>query len=123
MITLNSRLISLSRVGLVVCIIVVTALTVLPLNEFPPAENINDKVSHLLAFLALALVADYSFPDKSFLIPKGIPLLAYGIGIEVVQYFIPYRSFSVLDMVADGSGLIVYMMFMPLLNRLVIRAS
>lgn len=121
MIKLDPTLVSLSRFGLLVCLIVVTALTVLPLSEFPPAENINDKLSHLLAFLVLAFVADYSFPDKSFLIPKGLPLLGYGIGIEIVQYFIPYRSFSVLDMVADGAGLIVYMLFTPLLNRFVIR--
>lgn len=114
--------VSLSRIALVICLIVVTTLTVIPLNEFPPAESINDKVSHLLAFLALALVADYSFPDKNFLMPKALPLLAYGIGIEIVQSFIPYRSFSVLDMAADASGLIVYLLFIPLLNRFIVRA-
>ncbi|MDH5190085.1 MAG: VanZ family protein [Gammaproteobacteria bacterium] len=121
MITLTPQLVSLSRIGLIVCLVIVTALTVLPLQEFPPAENINDKVSHLLAFLALAMVADYSFPKSGFIIPKGLPLLAYGIGIEIVQSFIPYRSFSVLDMVADAAGLLVYMLLIPVLNRIIIR--
>ncbi len=123
MIALTPRLISLSRVGLIICLIIVTALTVMPLHEFPPAENINDKVSHLLAFLALAVVADYSFPQKDFIISKGLPLLAYGIGIEIVQYFIPYRSFSVLDMIADASGLVVYLLLIPFLNHVVIRQT
>lgn len=113
--------VSLFRVALVSCLIVVTALTVMPLHEFPPTENINDKLGHLLAFLALALVADYSFPDKDFLIPKALPLLAYGIGIEIVQYFIPYRSFSVLDMVADAAGLAVYIIIIPVINRVIQR--
>jgi VanZ family protein len=121
MITLTSRLVSLSRIGLIICLIIVTALTVMPLQEFPPAENINDKLSHLLAFLALAIVADYSFPNKDFVISKGLPLLAYGIGIEIVQYFIPYRSFSVLDMIADAMGLVIYILIIPVLNRVVQR--
>lgn len=121
MITLTPAHVSLFRVALVTCLIVVTALTVMPLHEFPPAESINDKLSHLLAFLALAVMADYSFPEKDFIIPKGLPLLAYGIGIEVVQFFIPYRSFSVLDMVADAAGLIVYLFIIPVLNRIVQR--
>ena len=123
MITLTPKLVLLSRISLVICLVVVTALTVLPLQEFPPAENINDKLSHLLAFLALAVVADYSFPDKTFVVPKALPLLAYGVGIEIVQYFIPYRSFSVLDMMADAAGLIVYALLLPLFNRLVLRAT
>ena len=121
MIMLTPAHVSLFRVALVSCLIVVTALTVMPLHEFPPTENINDKLGHLLAFLALALVADYSFPDKDFLIPKALPLLAYGIGIEIVQYFIPYRSFSVLDMVADAAGLAVYIIIIPVINRVIQR--
>ena len=121
MITLTPQLVSLSRIGLIVCLVIVTALTVMPLQEFPPAENINDKVSHLLAFLALAIVADYSFPEKDFIVSKGLPLLAYGIGIEIVQYFLPYRSFSVLDMIADAMGLLVYVLVIPVLNRIIQR--
>lgn len=33
-------------------------------------------------------------------------LLAFGLQIEIVQYFLPNREFSLLDVVADGVGIV-----------------
>jgi len=35
--------------------------------------------------------------------------LAFGILMEFVQYFIPYRSFSFMDMLADAVGIVLGM--------------
>jgi VanZ family protein len=35
-------------------------------------------------------------------------LMAYGIGVEILQYFTPWRSFSVADMLADATGIILF---------------
>ena len=36
-------------------------------------------------------------------------LLGFGIGMEIVQHFLPYREFSFLDMVANGLGILLAM--------------
>ena len=76
--------------------------------EFPPDVNINDKLIHVVVFFGFAVLVDLSSSRKPFWLWKGLPLLAYGIGVEVMQYFTPFRSFSILDMVADFAGILLY---------------
>ena len=62
----------------------------------------------MLVFLFLALIADHAFASTGFNWSKVLWLMAYGIAIEILQYFIPGRDFSILDMLADASGLLIY---------------
>jgi VanZ family protein len=81
-----------------------------------------DKLAHMAGFLLLAFFADAGWPHLGFVRAKYLSLLAYGIGIECVQHFIPRRSFEVLDILADASGLLLYgTLVLPLLRRLQIR--
>ena len=86
--------------------------------DYPAMRSINDKVSHFLAFYVLALLADFSFPKKSFGLFKLVPLLTYGIGIEVIQYHLPFRMFSLFDLAADTLGLIIYRISLPILRSI-----
>ena len=52
----------------------------------------------------LAFLADFSFPASRFGPAKIAPLLAYGVLIELVQYFLPHREASWLDVVGDGAA-------------------
>lgn len=42
---------------------------------------------------------------KLYVVKKVLILLAFGLQIELVQYFLPNREFSLLDVVADGIGI------------------
>lgn len=84
-------------------------LTVAPLNY--------DKSNHLVAFLILAFLLDFSFPNSRFNTAKIFPLIAYGFSLEAVQYFLPHRVFSFSDIGADILGLFVYALFIPLIKR------
>lgn len=100
------------RILLMSALIAITILATVPL-EYPVVAGINDKANHILAFFVLALLADYSYPEK-----KGnrfifLSLLGYGIAIEGIQYFLPYRMFSVADVGADAIGLILYRFLQP----------
>ena len=57
----------------------------------------------------LALLADLSWPAMRFNGAKIILLLIYGVAIEFVQHFLPYRAASFLDIVADGLGILLYL--------------
>ena len=80
-------------------------------------DNLNDKVNHVLAFYVLAFLADYSAPKVRFNLSKGLTILGYGLLIEVVQYFLPYREFSLFDLAADGVGIAAYVFSQPVLGR------
>lgn len=85
--------------------------------EETPVADINDKVGHAAAFLCLGFLFDFASPRKHWGLGKLLPLLAYGLLIEVVQYFLPYRTFSLWDLAADGLGLMLYPLAFPLLKR------
>lgn len=76
--------------------------------DFPPEVDINDKVIHVIVFFGFAVLIDLASSREPFWLWKGLPLLSYGVGVEVMQYFTPFRSFSVLDMVADFAGILIY---------------
>ena len=105
------------RFALVVATLLILYLTTTPV-QYEVGQEMNDKVSHALAFLCLSFLADYSFPGSHFSIRKIVPVLAYGVLIECIQYFLPYREFSFLDMVGNTVGLIIYMICIPLFQRM-----
>ncbi len=108
---------TLFRVALFVATLVATRLATAPLEAVSFVE-LGDKVLHAGAFLVLAGLLDFSFPATRFGGRKVAALLAYGIGIEVVQHFVPYRSFSLLDWLADAGGVVLYVVVAtPILKR------
>jgi VanZ family protein len=82
----------------------------------PLLTSVNDKLSHIFAFVYLAFLLDFSFQDSRFDMLKVFLLLVYGLLIEVIQYFIPYRTFSFLDLLADGVGVALYVLIIPMLK-------
>jgi VanZ family protein len=85
--------------------------------EAPPVVN-GDKILHFFAFVALSLLVDFAFPRNRFGAVKIITLILYGLAIEVVQSFLPYRSASAADLLTDIAGICTYACFIPLFKRL-----
>jgi VanZ family protein len=103
---------TLLRGALAVSLVAISYLAFTPL-EIPAVSRLNDKVSHILAFLYLALLWDFCWPKSDWNITKALPLLGYGFFIEAVQAYLPHRHFSLLDLAADGLGLILYALILP----------
>jgi len=76
--------------------------------QFPESLQLNDKVIHLVVFFGFAVLLDMVSSREPFWLWKGLPLVIYGFGIEVLQYFSPDRSFSLLDAMADVCGVLLY---------------
>jgi VanZ family protein len=115
-------LLFVARAALLISLILSTYSAVAAGGPVAGAE-INDKFLHLAGFYLLALLADFSFPRRAFDIYKILPLIAYGLVIEIIQFYLPYRSCSILDLVADGAGLMLYSLtflmlrYTPLVDR------
>jgi VanZ family protein len=104
------------RMILAAAMIVVIHLATTPL-QYPVIKHIFDKANHLTAFYVLAFLIDFSFPKTSFGAAKFGALLIYGILIELIQSFLPHRTASSLDVVADTLGVACYALSIPILRR------
>ena len=76
--------------------------------DSPLPGGLSDKLWHGFTFFILAGLSDLAYPEGHFTTIKFIILSLYGFLIEVIQFFIPYRSFSMADMAADVTGLLIY---------------
>lgn len=112
---MNAGSIKLFRLGLVLALVGITWLALTP--SLPPLPGQSDKLGHLLAFLTLAFLADFAFPQRGFDAGKFLPLLGYGLGLELLQSILPHRFGSVADLLADAGGLALYALLLPLLRR------
>lgn len=83
-------------------------LSVVPSYDYlPGAFRINDKINHFVAFFMLSLLFDAAY--GSLPVPgKGGILLFYGLAIELVQFFLPYRECSIVDWSVDIVAIAFY---------------
>lgn len=69
-------------------------------------EGFWDKQNHFIAFFVLYILLSAAYQNWS--VRKKIVLLVFvGVQIEAMQYFIPGRFFSVLDIFADSIGIAI----------------
>ncbi len=89
-------------------------LLVIGTMRVPAGPSINDKLAHALGF---GLLAALVVPAVRFFAPQlgavaraGWSFAAatmVGAGLELWQYFLPYRSAELLDLAADAVGALV----------------
>lgn len=97
----------------VICFAVTFFLLTIPGNHLPKIEWMGkyqiDKLVHISMFFTLCFLFSYpikNWMDKyNWLLYITLSGILYGIAMEFVQkYFIPFRSFEINDMIADGIG-------------------
>ncbi|WP_227545970.1 VanZ family protein [Marinobacter fonticola] len=91
------------RLALVASMALILWLSTAELTH-PVATSTWDKANHTLAFIELMLLARLGWPRLPVL-HSGLLILAFGALIELIQAPIPYRSASLLDLVADAIGI------------------
>lgn len=91
----------------------ILVLTLLPGSNMPKTTILSfDKIAHfgifcmLFLLLAVGFTKQYTFrPLKKKPVEFAFALsVAYGVVIEIIQIFIPGRSFELLDVVANSIG-------------------
>lgn len=86
-------------------LLIITGLALMPVDNPSLTRDHADKINHVAAFVLLVpllgLAYRISLPGIALL------LLGYGLLIEIAQYALPYRMFSLLDFAADGVGVLV----------------
>jgi VanZ family protein len=69
-------------------------------------ESFWDKQNHFIAFFTLYVLLSLAYTHLSTRL-KVILLVVVGFQIEITQYFIPNRFFSLMDIVADCIGIVI----------------
>jgi VanZ family protein len=101
-------------------LLLITFLALMPWSqELPGPFRWSDKLNHFAAFVVLSwlLMAAYLL---GWVRSWGL-LVAYGAGIEGIQYFLPWRSAEWADLGVDAlaamTGLTLYPLFVRIVNR------
>jgi VanZ family protein len=85
----------------------VLVLSVIPVSG-PEIDLPLDKIVHFVLYGLTSILLFRHFirkTDSRSAFYKAIALASiYGAAMEVVQYFLPYRSFSLGDMAANAAG-------------------
>ena len=68
------------------------------------AVSVSDKLLHFSGYVIFIISAMIAYRMRHGLI--FILLFAYSVLIEIIQYFLPYRTFEVMDIPANLSGLV-----------------
>lgn len=95
----------LYQIAFWVCLISILSLALTP-QGMKIARGTSDKLHHTAAFFLLSFLGDRAF-DRPFF-HMALYLLGFGMIIELVQFTLPYRSFSLADMAANIGGIMVY---------------
>jgi len=67
----------------------------------------------LLCFLA------FDARNISFVVWAGLLIFLYSVILEVVQFYLPYRTFNVYDVVANGAGMVIFVIVWMVRKKLV----
>lgn len=90
-----------------IAVLGVLTLALLP-NGGGVETNLGDKANHFIAFFTLSLLLNRASSTTHVRIRNATSLLLFGAAIEVLQAFTQYREPSMLDIVADGVGIVVF---------------
>lgn len=96
----------LRKYGFLISVIAITIVATVKSGNLPEIALKSDKVNHVLAFGFLTLMVNISYPQLSTF-KKLFCLLTYGVALELIQFFLPWRSCSMADIVADVIGIVI----------------
>lgn len=86
--------------------------------------ELTDKMEHFIAFFLLSFLLNRASSTITHRLRNVVALSTFGLFIEVMQYFIPNRSTSLYDLLADMAGIFtfqvlfsIYLIIMKKINK------
>ena len=99
---------------------VITVLSVIPHADDGIMVSTNVTTSgmekHIAGYFVAALLCYYAYGKKdeglrkknSFIFLSGFFIFLYSVALEAIQFFLPYRTFNFYDVVANGVGVVLF---------------
>lgn len=89
---------------LILALIVIGSLTPVPSTNIK--IQAYDKVAHVLMYLLLMAWFSQVYTNNNRILVAGL-CFAVGLGLELLQGMVPYRTFDLHDVIANTAGIIV----------------
>ena len=91
--------------------IFVVALIVVAWQSLVPSDDVlvrteYDKAGHALVYAVLGALAAFAM-KRPRVLPAWIGVVAFGLALEIAQDVSGYRSFEVVDLIADAFGSVI----------------
>ena len=97
--------------------IAVAWLSLAPHDAIPEVD-VWDKLVHFLVYAALAVFGGFAFSAGRTGVTVGVLLITYGCMLEIAQIYVPGRSGTVADAIADGLGVLSGMFIVRILRTI-----
>lgn len=100
------------KIFVVLWLFIVAVLSLIPVPK--GADVVSDKSIHFFFYLLTSMIVYLAISNESFVRSLSITVifvLFYGILIEALQSLVPYRTFSIADIVANTMGIVTYIVF------------
>ena len=82
---------------------------------------LSDFVIHFIAFAVLAVLLSIGYvkskKSKTWWLKSALVSIFVGVLVEVIQIFLPYRSFSTRDLGVDVVGILTALIFFSILKK------
>ena len=86
------------------------AIAVLVLSAFPGSVGYSiknlDKIAHFFAFFLLSILLLFAYKFSKPFFTTALVMALFGLAIEVMHFYMPYRVFSLYDFAADVLGIL-----------------
>lgn len=107
----------LIRTMFIIWAIAIAVFSIIPYQNNDGIAN-NKLVSssraemHFIAYFIAALLCYYGFIRNgiSFILLSAFSVFLFGVVLEIVQLYLPYRTFNIRDIVANTSGIILFIL-------------
>lgn len=121
------------KIPFIIWMIVITVLAVIPHADDGIMVSTNFTVSgmekHIAGYFVAVLLCYYAYGKKEnkgqrtkrqrsevgnqraevvFIFLSGLFIFLYSVALEVAQFYLPYRTFNVYDIVANGVGVLLF---------------
>lgn len=99
----SARWLLAARIGVVAWLLVVVWASLVPSQDVPGATAMSDKAWHALAYAVLGALGTLALrPPRPVLVL--VAAIAIGLALELAQAATGYRTFDLVDLLADALG-------------------
>ncbi|MGQ9617705.1 MAG: VanZ family protein [Candidatus Aminicenantia bacterium] len=104
-----NRFVIKNRIRLVffIWLLLITTLFLIPVRSEKLPKN-SDKIFHIFASFITASLCHLSLKMEK-LSPAFLFTIFYGLAIEILQSVMPYREFSLVDILSNISGGVIFL--------------
>jgi len=117
----------LTRIIFIFWMMAITFLSIMPHQDNNIIEKSNFTESgmekHIVGYFVAALLCYFAYKREGtlFILMFGFLIFFYSFAIEALQFFLPYRTFNIKDVVANASGIILFTIIWSLYLQILMR--